>query len=115
MNKPVHKIHDGDSHMFLRPILKSVCERHQVADDLQAQLIGEGLKQFSIFTDGTVMPTGSYANVDHFIQKHKHDKPQEGFSVANTKGGLLTKMAAHLKTGNKKEYAVCRKQYSECS
>ncbi len=115
MNKPAHKIHDGDSHMFLRPILTSACERHQVSDDIHAQLISEGVKQFSIFTDGAVMPTGIYGSVDHFIEKHKSDEPLEGSVVKSTKDGLLSKMAAHLKAGNKKEYAVCRKQYSECS
>ena len=115
MKEPVYKIHDTDSNMLLKPIIEEACRKHQVAEDVQGKLIAEGIKQFSIFSDGSVMPTGFYKTVDQFIEKHKSDKPPQSSSTKSSKELLLDEMARHARAGNMSAYRECRKRYSDCS
>lgn len=115
LDKPKYKIHETDSNMLLKPILREACQKHKIPEDVQAQLIVEGIKQFSIFSDGSVMPTGRYNSVEQFIEKQQHNKPQASSPAKSTKDLLLEKLASHATDGNMSAYRACRKQYSDCS
>jgi hypothetical protein len=113
MDKPRHKIHDTDSKMFLKPMLKEACQKHKVSDDVQAKLIENGVKQFSTFSDGSVIPTGFYKTVDQYVEKHRHDKSSDRSPAKNTKEQLLAEMGRHAKAGNMTAYRECRAKYTE--
>ena len=116
MGNSRHQIHDTDSKMILKPILKEACQKHQVPEGVQAQLIADGIKQFSVFSDGAVIPTGlKYRTVDQFVEQHKRDKPSGVSLTKRTKDVLLEEMARHGRAGNMSAYKECRKKYSECS
>ncbi len=115
MNIESYNIHGADSKMILRPILIEACKTHQIPEGVQAGIIENGVKQFAILSDGTVMPTGLYGTVDQFIEKQKTELTSDGSSETSSKEALLIKMAAHAKANNMSAYKNCRKQYSECS
>jgi hypothetical protein len=115
MNKPRYKIHDTDSEMFLKPMLKGACIKHQVSEGVQEKLVADGVKQFAIFSDGSIIPTGFYKTVDQYVEKHRHDKSLNRSPAKSTKEQLLAEMGRHARAGNMSAYRECRKQYSECS
>ena len=114
MDKPRYKIHNTDSEMSLKPMLKEACKKHQVSEGVQAKLIADGVKLFSIFSDGSVVPTAGYKTVDDFVQQYRHEKPPQGSSGKTSKQALLEEMTRHSRAGNMSAYRECRKQYSEC-
>ena len=114
MNTPNHKIHESDSNMLLHSLFKRACQEHQVLEEVQSQLTADGVKLFSIFSDGSALPTAGYKTVDDFIQQHRHEKSPQSSSGKTTKQGLLEEMARHSRAGNMSAYRECRKQYSEC-
>jgi hypothetical protein len=115
MNIESYNIHGADSKMILRPILREACKTHQIPEGVQKKLIENGVKQFAILSDGTVMPTGLYGTVDQFVQKQKTELTSDGSSETSSKEAMLVKMAAHARANNSSAYRKCRKLYSECS
>ena len=115
MDEQKYKIHDTDSKMLLKPILKEACRKHQVPETIHEKLIADGVKLFSIFSDGSVIPTRGYQSVDQYVEQHRHDVLPEGSPVKSTKEQLLQEMGRHARAGNMSAYRECRKQYSECS
>ena len=114
MSTAKHKIHESDSNMLLRSLFKKACQEHQIPEEVQPQLTIDGIKLFSIFSDGSVVPTAGYKTVDNFIQQNKHGKQPQSSSGKTTKQALLEEMSRHSRAGNMSAYRACRKQYSEC-
>lgn len=115
MSTTKYKIHNHDSEMTLKPMLKEACLKHNVSEGAQVELIANGVKQFSIYSDGSVMPTGFFNSVDQYVEHHKHDRPPTASpSPEITKEQMLVEMARYARTGNVPLYRKCRKQYSEC-
>lgn len=109
-----HKIHNNDSKMLLKTLLKEACQKHQIAEEVHADLIENGVKKFSIYSDGSIMPTAGYQTVDDFVEQQKHVQRQETTPEKSTKEELLVEMARYARTANMSAYKECRKQYSEC-
>ncbi len=115
MKEHKYRIHDTDSEMLLNPMLKEACRKHKVSEGVQEKLVSDGVKQFAIFSDGSIIPTGGYQSVDQYVEKHRHDKSSDRSPAKSTKEQLLTEMGRHARAGNRSAYKECRKQYSECS
>ncbi len=114
MNTPKHEIHKSDSEMTLKPMLKEACLKHNVPDNVQAEIIKNGVKHFSVYSDGSIMPKGFYQTVDEYVEQNRKTVPQIESPGKSTKEELLVEMARYARTGNVASYRKCRKQYSEC-
>jgi hypothetical protein len=113
MKEPKHTIHNNDSQMLLNPILKEACLKHKVPEVSQARIISDGVKQFSIYSDGSVMSTGFYKSVDQYVEQRRNDDQLESPLSKGTKDDLLVEMARYAITGNVSAYRNCRRKYSE--
>ncbi len=112
--KDSQKIHESDSNIFLSHMLMGACRNNEIPQEHRTALIDDGLKQFQIFADGSVMPTGMYSSVDHCVSSRKAKGFKEISSTKLTKKeSLLKKLAEYSSAGNMAAFKKCRKQYSE--
>ncbi len=109
-----HGIHEADNKMLLQALLKSTCQEHEVPEDTQSQIVTDGVKYFTIISDGSVLPKAGYRTVEEYVQQHRHDKQQESSSGKTTKETLLEEMDRHSRAGNISAYKICRQKYSAC-
>ncbi len=79
MTTKIEAIHPHDAAMFIRPMLKDACDKHNIPEDSRKSLFENALDKFHLYSDGSVsQKTGGSIDtfVTSYVKNHSMKKAQ---------------------------------------